>query len=89
MRAWSVAASLAAPFSLIFAAPAAALDLSTCEAEGLERFIGKPVKELQRIRTIDVRYVCSTCPATMDFSAQRLTVVYDRSTGRITELSCN
>jgi len=74
---------------LLSASPLAAQDLSTCGAEGFERYIGKPVKALKRVRKTNVRYVCSICPATMDFSAERLTVVYDRSSGRITELGCN
>ena len=35
-----------------------------------------------------VRVVCSTCPMTMDFSAERLNIIYDEKTGLVTRLSC-
>ena len=35
-----------------------------------------------------VRVVCSTCPMTMDFNAERLNVIYDEKTGLVTRLSC-
>ena len=35
-----------------------------------------------------VRVVCSTCPMTMDFNAERLNVFYDEKTSLITRLSC-
>jgi hypothetical protein len=69
--------------------PAAGQDLSTCKARGLAWSVGKPVKALKRLRTRQVRYVCTSCAATMDYNAARLTVVYDRSTGRVMKLSCN
>ncbi len=80
---------LAAMLAFVVASPARGQDLATCKAEELAWSIGKPVKTLQRLRTRQVRYVCSTCAATMDYSAERLTVVYDRSTGRVKKLSCN
>ena len=35
-----------------------------------------------------VRVVCSTCPMTMDFNAERLNVFYDEKTGLVTRLGC-
>ena len=34
------------------------------------------------------RVVCTTCPMTMDFNAQRLNFFYEQSTGKIVRLSC-
>ena len=66
---------------------AVAQDLATCNGEGLRRFLGKSVKAMQRVRKDNVRYVCAGCPITMDFSAERLTVIHAR--GRVTKMSCN
>lgn len=62
-------------------------DLSTCRGEKLGSYIGKSYKRLQKIRP-DARYVCSTCPMTMDFRLDRLTVTYDKRTRRIKTLRC-
>lgn len=64
-----------------------AADLSTCRAGNLTGYVGRPYKRLQKIRP-DARYVCSTCPMTMDFRADRLTVTYDAKTKRIKQLRC-
>jgi len=64
-----------------------AADLSTCRAGHLAGYVGRPYKQLQKIRP-DARYVCSTCPMTMDFRADRLTVTYDAKTKRIKQLRC-
>ena len=34
------------------------------------------------------RVVCTTCPMTMDFNAERLNFFYDQTTGRVVRLSC-
>lgn len=34
------------------------------------------------------RVVCTTCPMTMDFNAQRLNFFYEESTGKVVRLSC-
>lgn len=77
--------------SLLTAAltPAAAQDLSSCKGNELKRFIGKPVKEMQQVRKDKVRYVCEGCPITMDFSPERLTVIYSEKTGLVVRMSCN
>lgn len=62
-------------------------DLSTCRAGRLAGYVGQPYKRLQKIRP-DARYVCSTCPMTMDYRLDRLTVTYDRRTRRIKQLRC-
>lgn len=79
----------AALLALSFAAPASAGALASCGADGLRRYVGKPVASLKRIRRANVRFVCTTCAATMDFSAERLTVVFDAASGRIRKLGCN
>jgi hypothetical protein len=67
----------------------AAPDLSSCGAQEFARYISEPVEALKRVRQGDVRYLCAGCAMTMDFRAERLTVVYDPKTGRITRLGCN
>lgn len=67
----------------------AAPDLSSCGAKELERYIGAPVEALKRLRQGDVRYVCAGCAMTMDYSAGRLTVIYDPETERVVRLGCN
>ena len=64
-------------------------DLSTCGGETMRRFIGKPVKEMQRSRKEKVRYVCEGCAMTMDFNPERLTVVYSDKTGLVNKMGCN
>ena len=63
-------------------------DLSTCHGEHLRGYVGKPYLQLQRVRRDKARYVCSTCPMTMDFRADRLTVTFDARTRRIVGLRC-
>lgn len=79
--------------ALVFAlAPgfaSAAQDLSSCNANALKHFIGKPAKEMQRVRTEKVRYVCEGCPVTMDFSSERLPVVYSEKAGIVKSMGCN
>ena len=67
----------------------AAPDLASCGAQGLRGYIGAPVEDMQRVRAGDARYVCAGCAMTMEFNSGRLTVVYDRKTGRVTRLGCN
>lgn len=82
--------ALFAAWTPISTGPAsAAPDLSSCGAKEFERYIGEPVETLERLRQNDVRYVCAGCAMTMDFRANRLTVVYGDKTGRIKKLGCN
>lgn len=67
--------------------PSSANDLSTCGGGAFTGYIGQPYKRLQKIRP-DARYVCSTCPMTMDFRLDRLTVTFDKRTKRIKTLRC-
>jgi hypothetical protein len=62
-----------------------------CGASRLQRFVGQPVERLQRLRPPGrkARYACRPgCAMTMDFSPDRLTVVYDTRSRRILELRC-
>jgi hypothetical protein len=36
----------------------------------------------------DFRVVCTTCPTTKDYSAQRLNFFYDQATGEVVRLTC-
>jgi Peptidase inhibitor I78 family len=83
-----IAALLAAMPAIPAIAQPALPNLVSCNAAHLTRHIGKPYTDLQRIRPSDARYVCSTCPMTMDFRTDRLTVTYDRKTGLVTRLRC-
>ncbi len=69
------------------AQPRSVAELSSCRAGHLTPYVGRPYRLLQRIRP-DARYVCSTCPMTMDFRRDRLTVTYDVRTKRIRTLRC-
>ncbi|MDE2578276.1 MAG: hypothetical protein KGL46_05680 [Hyphomicrobiales bacterium] len=75
--------------AVLLASPVAAGDLSSCHAERLAGYVGKSVKALQAVRTQNVRYVCEACAMTMDFSPQRLTVIYARKSGRVKQMRCN
>jgi Peptidase inhibitor I78 family len=85
----TVAALLGAVALLEASLASAAPDLSSCGAKEFARYIGAPVETLKRVRQGDVRYVCAGCAMTMEFSAGRLTVVYDPKTERIKTLGCN
>lgn len=85
-RAFRLGAVAALPFLL--ALPVSAQDLSSCKGSEFKRFIGKPVKAMQKLRTANVRYVCTQCPMTMDYREDRLTVTFFRRSGRIKEMRC-
>ena len=86
LRAGIVAGALAAASAGL--AQTAKPDLSTCDGEKYSRFVGKPVKAMQKLRKEKVRYVCTNCPMTMDYRLDRLTVTYFRRSGRIRDLRC-
>lgn len=87
-RAWVLAvAMICATTSTPSALAQSASDLSTCGGGAFTGYIGQPYKRLQKIKP-DARYVCSTCPMTMDFRQDRLTVTFDRRTKRIKTLRC-
>jgi hypothetical protein len=62
--------------------------LASCDGEKYRSLVGKPVDQLRKLRTENVRYVCTTCPMTKDFRQDRLTVTFFQATGRIKDLRC-
>ena len=61
----------------------------TCGMTELRRLIGRPRTELPvPVDPARRRVVCTTCPMTFDLRPDRLTVLYDADTGRVTKLIC-
>lgn len=67
----------------------AAPGADTCGATPMAGLVGQsrstipiPVDPSRR------RVVCTTCPRTMDYRPDRLTVFYDQQSGRVTTLQC-
>lgn len=69
------------------ALPAAEQD--TCKAASYASLIGQDYKQAPPAPAGKViRVVCTTCPMTMDFNAERLNVIYDEKSGLIRRLTC-
>jgi hypothetical protein len=69
------------------ALPAAADD--SCHARDHAALVGQDFKQAPIAPAGKViRVVCSTCPMTMDFNAERLNVIYDADTGVVGKLTC-
>ncbi|WP_140985279.1 proteinase inhibitor i78 [Asticcacaulis tiandongensis] len=61
----------------------------SCGAYALQELIGKPRSEIPvPLEPSRRRVLCSTCAATMDFNAQRQTIVFDTDTGIIKSITC-
>ena len=61
----------------------------TCGAASQASLLGQDHRQLPPAPAGKVvRVLCTTCPMTMDFNAQRLNVFYDQGTGKVTRLSC-
>ena len=64
-------------------------EADTCGAAEYSVWLGQEHQRLPEAPAGKVvRVVCSTCPMTMDFSAERLNVIYDEKTKLVTRLSC-
>ncbi|ESQ92474.1 hypothetical protein ABAC460_02985 [Asticcacaulis sp. AC460] len=60
-----------------------------CGAGDLQYLIGKPRTEIPvPLHPGKRRVVCSTCAVTMDYSADRQTIVFDTDTGLIQSVKC-
>lgn len=69
------------------ATPAAADD--TCGAASYAWLIGENRSRIPATPAgKTVRVVCSTCAMTMDFNAERLTIVFDEDSGIVSKLNC-
>ncbi|MFT4090707.1 MAG: proteinase inhibitor i78 [Asticcacaulis sp.] len=61
----------------------------SCGAYALQDLVGKPRSEIPvPLEPSRRRVLCSTCAATMDFNAQRQTIVFDTDTGIVKSVSC-
>lgn len=61
----------------------------TCGASRLQYLIGRPKSEIPVPTNPQMRRVtCTTCPITMDYSPQRLNILFDQATGIVREVRC-
>ncbi|RYG01329.1 MAG: peptidase inhibitor I78 [Caulobacteraceae bacterium] len=71
------------------AAPVPQPSGDTCGAKALQSLVGKPRTAIPV--PVDVRrrrVTCTTCPVTMDYSAERLNIFFDAQTGIVKEVKC-
>ena len=62
---------------------------SQCKADQYQSYIGRNRSELPpRPADENWRVTCTTCPVTMDYSPQRLNILFEQSTGVIREVKC-
>lgn len=60
-----------------------------CGASALQHLVGRPRTEIPAASEPGRRRVyCSTCAVTMDYSPQRLNIIFDDQTGIIREVKC-
>lgn len=59
-----------------------------CEAATSQSLIGSHVGAVTFPRDANVRLVCTTCAATMDYDPDRLNLRFDESTGIIKSVDC-
>lgn len=61
----------------------------TCGAAAYASYVGRDHRQVpQEPAGRDFRVVCTTCPMTKDYSAQRLNFFYDTASGKVTRLTC-
>ncbi len=61
----------------------------TCGAAPFQYLVGKPKSEVPvPVEPSKRRVYCSTCMVTMDYRPNRLNVVFDQDTGRVTSIKC-
>jgi len=60
-----------------------------CGAAEAQRFVGRPRSEIPvPLRPERQRVLCTTCPMTLDFRADRLNFVFDAATGIVQQVKC-
>lgn len=60
-----------------------------CGASGLQHLVGQPRTEIPvPVDVTSRRVTCTDCPLTEDYSASRLNILYNRSTGLIERVHC-
>lgn len=61
----------------------------TCGRAAMTPWIGRKIRDLPQAPAGAVwRLACTTCAVTMDYRAERLTIVYREADGTITDLKC-
>lgn len=61
-----------------------------CRASEWQRFVGQPLSSLPpALEGMSIRTYCTTCEKTDDLRADRINVVFEESTQRITEIACH
>lgn len=68
--------------------PAPTPGLQRCDAEAARSLIGSHVGAVSFPAGANVRVVCTTCPTTRDYRADRLNVRFDEATGIIRSVDC-
>tara|TARA_R110002167_G_scaffold7040_4_gene33231 strand:+ start:1500 stop:1781 length:282 start_codon:yes stop_codon:yes gene_type:complete len=59
-----------------------------CDAAASQSLIGSHVGAVSFARDANVRIVCTTCAATMDYDPERLNLRFDEATGIIKSVDC-
>lgn len=60
-----------------------------CRASEYKSWVGRNRSELPpKPANENWRVTCTTCPVTMDYSPQRLNILFEQSTGVIREVKC-
>jgi len=61
----------------------------TCGARELQYLVGRPKTEIPvPVNPKNRRVTCTTCPITLDFSPQRVNILFDQATGIVREVRC-
>ena len=61
-----------------------------CGAGPLQSLVGRPKEEIPiPLEPGRRRVVCTSCPMTQDYSAERQTIQFDAATGRVTSVACD
>ncbi len=70
-------------------APPEPVAQDSCGASALQALVGRPRTEIPvPINPSRRRVVCTTCPMTQDIRPDRLTILFNAETGRVTKLIC-
>ena len=59
-----------------------------CDAAAGQSLIGSHVGAVDVAAKANVRIVCTTCPATMDYQAERTNIRFNEKTGIIEKVDC-
>jgi len=64
-------------------------DADICKAGEMQWLVGKHRREIPvPVDVVNRRVVCTTCPATEDYSPYRLNIFYDVTSGVVERVSC-